>query len=440
MRNEQSNKIIYSILLLFYLFFLSFLIANQKTELVFFVLIVTAGTLLLAYNALYGMFAIFLSANIFNPSLRIGFINIYAANALIIVTFIFLLLNRVTNRQSKFFHSNLELPLVIFVIISVLSIRQDTISVQAKRIMAYGIFMLSYIVTVNIISTKKELVKLLNYIFIASIPGALYVLYTFVFSPFRGAALRGYGAFVNPNAYGIYGLVLLPVIIYWGIYKKNPFYFFSTIIIGAAFVSTISRAAIFSLFFSFVLVNTFFKKNYWYFIFSLLLFIAIIFYPPVNERVQNILNFTDTSLLARVTLWYDAISQFKSVPFAGLGSGNFFGSALPYDSKMFNGAFNQFLTILAENGLVGFIVYLWLTLITLFYPLKLYFNSNNEFAKNMVLGILMSILAFQGLSMAEDPLMAIMSNWAYGVLLGILYILWRFEQNESSDNFSYLRS
>ncbi|MGM0609127.1 MAG: O-antigen ligase family protein [Candidatus Muiribacteriota bacterium] len=439
LKNNLNQTFIFAFVL-FYLIFISFVIVNFDYEIVFFILIFTAGTFLLLYEPLYALIGVFFCANIFNPSLRLGFINIYASNALLIASFIFLILNRITGRGKNFFHTNAELPVFLFFIIALSTIRPDTITEQTKRILAYGVFFLSYIVSVNMLKDKKTLIKFLEIIFHISFIGSVYVLYTFIFSPFLGAALRGYGAFINPNAYGVYMLCFLPLFIYFAFKKNIIIYKFQSLIMVFGFVSTISRSAIFSLAVSFVFINVFFKRNYWYFLFSFLLFLTIIFYPPVFERVQDIATFTDQSLLARITLWKDAINQFKTSPLAGIGAGNFIGSALPYDSRPFNGAFNQFFTILAEMGVIGFFVYLWFTVIVIFYMIKGYFAIKSRFYANLILAILCSTIAFQSLSFAEDPLMAIMANWAYGIIIGIFYAIWRFELYESDDNISHIRS
>ncbi|MCK9225251.1 MAG: O-antigen ligase family protein, partial [Candidatus Muirbacterium halophilum] len=202
---------------------------------------------------------------------------------------------------------------------------------------------------------------------------------------------------------------------------------------------TLSRASIFSLMIAFIFMITLFKKNYWYFFFTLIGTIAIIFYPPVWERLISIISFKDHSLLARVTLWTDALSQFRNSPLFGIGVGNFVGSAIPYDSKSFNIAFNMFITILCENGVTGLLIYIWIWISVFYSSFTFYFKSKDEDFINLTFFVIISLIAINIMSIAEDPIVAIMANWVTGFNLSLIFIL-RSHSDKSTDNIPYISS
>jgi O-antigen ligase len=342
------------------------------------------------------------------------------------------------SKKNKLTKTPLNLPIMLFLIATILNVKFIRTSLELKRILCYMIFVLSYFISVNIINNREKLDKLLNIIYITTFIGSFYSLYTFLYRPFRGGNYRGYGMFLNPNALGEYMLLIVPIITYYAITRKNPFYKIGLLPIYMAFLSSLSRTSIAATIISFVVINTFFKRSYWYFIGSLILTVLIVLYPPVNARLTNVLNMSDHSLLARITLWGNAISDFKTSPLFGIGTGGFLGSAIPYDSKIFNSSFNMFLTILTENGIIGFLLYLWITVLIIGNSIKLYFKIKDEYIKNICLAILMSAIAFQILSMAEDPTVAIMANWAFGIIIGILYAIWSDYNYENLNNFSYV--
>ncbi|PLX16139.1 MAG: hypothetical protein C0601_10975 [Candidatus Muiribacterium halophilum] len=418
---ENKSAIFIFIFLLIFGALISFLMVDQNYESAFFVIIIFASVLLLSFSLLYGLVGIFLMANLFNPSLKIGFINIYASNALIIVTFFLLFINILTSKRKKLIHTSIELPFTLFAIYALSTLRPSTLPGQSKRIMAYLLFVCAYFITVNLLTNRKKIDYLNKVIFFSSSLGSIYVLYTFFFRPFRGSNLRGYGMFGNPNAFGEYMLVLFPLLVFFSLNKRNFLLKACLMISFMGFISSISRTAISSLLVSFVLINVFFKRNYLYFITSIIVIIAILAYPPVYERFVGVINLTDTSILSRVTLWKDAWSQFKANTLLGIGVGNFIGSAIPYDSKPFNNAFNMYLTILVEMGVIGFFLYLWFWIILFRDMIKSYYTKISVSEKNFVLTVITSCFAFQFLSLAEDPLIAIMANWTIGVVVGIFY-------------------
>ena len=437
--NEIKNKFILTAFLILFCIITSYLIVFIDYEVGLFFIIVISGTCLLLFDPIYALYGVFFTANIFNPSIRISFVNIYASNALIILAFVFLVFNKLIGKKKKLLYSTIDLPMIFFIIYIFSSIKLNSISIQSKRVMAYVVFSLMYFVSLNILDSREKIMKMLRVILFSSFAGSLIIIYTFYFSRFRGSDLRGFGNFGNPNAAGQYLISVIPFLFYFVINKKNPIYKIMFFFISFSLMLTLSRASIFSLMISFVFMVTIFKKNYWYFLFAVICSAGVIFYPPVWERLLNIINLKDNSLLARITLWGDALSQFADSPLFGIGVGKFMGSALPYDSKTFNIAFNMFITILTENGVTGLLLYLWIWAGVFFSSFRFYFNSVDIDFSKLSFFVIISLIAINIMSLAEDPIVAIMANWVTGFNFALIFLL-RSYSIENPDNISHISS
>ena len=71
------------------------------------------------------------------------------------------------------------------------------------------------------------------------------------------------------------------------------------------------------------------------------------------------------SIEGRSNVWEQSIQMVKEHPFFGVGSNNFTLAYLPYksqqdDARFIDSAFNTFLQILIEKGIVGFLAYSFL--------------------------------------------------------------------------------
>lgn len=403
----------------------SYLLVFVSYKAAFSLIIIFASSLLLSYNPRLGFILIFASANLYNPSLRIGFINIYLSNALILVTGVFFVFHYFLLGSKPLNHTPVELPIMLFFILAITTIRPATIDNQLKRIMAYGIFTTSYFLTVNLIRNKEHIWVLLKGIYFTTLAGSFYTIYTFMMSPFRGKTFRGYGAFINPNTLGHYMVIVLPLLAVYLIYRKKTVLYIGMIPIVLSFLSSISRTAILSLFLSVVFYNLLFKRNYWYFLGLFLFSVAILFVPAVNSRFLSVITLHDTSVLARIAIWKDAIRQFSQSPFYGVGVGNFFGSAVPYDSKIFNNAFNMFMTVLVEMGAVGILIYIYFWAEIFKYVFKMAKNSTDNLFKSLSKATFVVIISFHLISFSEDPLIAILSNWVIGVSIGLFFSIWK---------------
>ncbi|MBW4552691.1 MAG: IctB family putative bicarbonate transporter [Aphanocapsa sp. GSE-SYN-MK-11-07L] len=101
-----------------------------------------------------------------------------------------------------------------------------------------------------------------------------------------------------------------------------------------------------------------------------ILLLAILFVPPVRDRVTSIFaDRKDSSNNFRINVWAAVHEMIRDRPILGIGPGNTaFNQIYPlFQRPGFTalGAYSVYLELLVETGFVGFSAFLWLILVTL---------------------------------------------------------------------------
>ena len=102
---------------------------------------------------------------------------------------------------------------------------------------------------------------------------------------------------------------------------------------------------------------------------AILFLLAVLFVEPVRERVLSIFaGRGDSSNNFRINVWMAVIEMIKDRPVIGIGPGNSaFNKVYPlYQRPNFTAlsAYSVFLEIAVETGLIGFVCFLWLLIVT----------------------------------------------------------------------------
>jgi len=122
-------------------------------------------------------------------------------------------------------------------------------------------------------------------------------------------------------------------------------------------------------------------------------------YTNVVERVKTI-GFDESASSGRTKLWKHAIDYFKNHSIFGSGYGNWKLASIPYDKidlatfTMSYHVHNDFIEILTETGLFGFIFYVFMFLFLLFYIVKSVKNSKNKSTKTVSFFIFLSLIGY----------------------------------------------
>lgn len=130
----------------------------------------------------------------------------------------------------------------------------------------------------------------------------------------------------------------------------------------------------------------------------------------VKTRIENSFKLSDTSTLSRFKLWGKTTRLIEENPVFGVGSGNWKIEILKYDVvRYYNGwivprrVHNDYLTVLSETGIFGFIVYLSLFGFILFYLLSTIRKAEKDDDKVFALVLFSATIGYLCLSFFSFP-------------------------------------
>lgn len=256
-------------------------------------------------------------------------------------------------------------------------------------IITYLSFPILYFITINLITGKDNIVKILKIIVTIGFLVSVYAILQFLgvqISGFKESVIeRSFSSLGNPISLGGYLATILPIYFYFLLNNKNKkftaLYVFFTFTVLFALFSTYSRGAIIStlagiLIFLFLVK---FKKIPYFIIPLILSFLFFILSEKIllvkkqnfnlTSRVITITNKKDPSIKARVSTYKSSLNIIKKYPL-GIGPGNFtylfpkyreIGhlKALGRDVTTATETHNFFLTIATSFGFAGLLSFLF---------------------------------------------------------------------------------
>ncbi|MBI1982228.1 MAG: O-antigen ligase family protein, partial [Candidatus Levybacteria bacterium] len=187
--------------------------------------------------------------------------------------------------------------------------------------------------------------------------------------------LRPYGTFPHPNVLGGYLIIAMVMVmsnVKCQMSNVKRALLFSALVVGTgALILTMSRIAILLwlavvLFTSLKKLQENFKKRRglaFLFLLPMALIFAVSFFFPLKARLFGI-NLADEPVVERIALMKTSLLMIKDHPFFGVGLNNFLVNLPSYLEKpvdIFNlqPVHNIYLLIAAENGIPGFVFFLW---------------------------------------------------------------------------------
>lgn len=276
----------------------------------------------------------------------------------------------------------------------------------------------------------------------------------------RSLAYRGISGSINIIAYTL--LMKLPFIYYFAYMNKRKFiYFLYSILISFAVIGILeTRSAILCLivisglcFFFFIKYEGF-NKNYKKALSTILLPIIIsILFSNIQSRVFNSVNVQDRletltrlqgddSLNERIRYSLHALSSIKKNPILGIGIGNWELVSIDYDKEDIVSyvvpyhVHNDYLELIAETGIPGFLLYYGAIFIVLFKLLKpLLFKSkiNRDEFINCVIAL--SIIVYLIDATFNFPFARTMQQMSLIFLISLAIVLNNFSLKYSKFNF-----
>jgi O-antigen ligase len=162
------------------------------------------------------------------------------------------------------------------------------------------------------------------------------------------------------------------------------------------------------------------------------------------------------STYQRYWLYKSAIRVFLDHPITGVGQRNFvkvYGSYIPEqmrspdalrkDGTVYTGwphAHNLYLSLLATEGVLGFVTFAWLIVTAIRLAWRSYRDRNDAFLRGLALGILTAIVAFLTMGLFDENLRdseGIMPLW---FLMGALWAIHRLGRDANAEQPATLRA
>ncbi|HAN09983.1 MAG TPA: hypothetical protein DCP90_05135 [Clostridiales bacterium] len=266
-------------------------------------------------------------------------------------------------------------------------------------------------ICIQILEKKQDYINIITAIIISNVTISLYGLYQFfIEKPIKtewvdatvnpDLQVRAYSVLGNPNILSQYLLLALPIGIMFMMYKKKLWHksilaVFNIVILVCLLV-TYSRASLLGLIVSLLTIGILNYTQALILMIPVAIIALIIFAPRVLERLLTSFNTKDTSISSRMTLWQDVIQIIKDYFLTGVGFGvaAFSGIYLFYKHQYLTAlhAHNLYLEILAETGIIGFLVFAYFVFSVIINLMKNYVQENDKFKKYIVLGILAAFL------------------------------------------------
>ncbi len=253
-----------------------------------------------------------------------------------------------------------------------------------KTVAMFLLFMLMYFVTANSLNTYKWVSKASASLVAAGALSALVGIYQNIIgfeasliwvdtAMFSDIEARVIGTFDNPNVFGEFLIIVLPIAIALFATRKGIVKYlslFSALVMGAALIFTYSRGAWLGFALAIVVFLILYDE-----IWAKIGVVGLAFSPfliqfvpsSILNRVTSIGNIADTSTSYRVSIWRGTLRMLEHFWPSGIGSGSAaFLSVYPAyalsGASYAQHAHNLYLQIASELGIVGICVFLCLVL------------------------------------------------------------------------------
>lgn len=325
-------------------------------------------------NSIFAKPMIWLSITVF----AVPFVSTMMSLLLLICTALSLFLKVAINKnfKLKYFKTNAWV-LMFALVIGICAV--TSISLEESRNIALLMiaFVLSYFVVINTIENEKQF-KFILYIFsIAAVITAFYGLYQYMFGDlysqawldkemFEDIKMRVYSTFENPNVYGEYLILAIPIIagLLWtekGIFKKL-FWLGSLGVTMLALALTFSRGCWLGIILAIGLLAIMIDRRFILLGIVVLLFLPFVLPESIINRFLSIGNMGDSSTSYRVYIWMGTLAMLADYWFSGIGLGiTSFNTIYPiysYNNISAPHSHNLYLQLVVEFGIVGLIVFL----------------------------------------------------------------------------------
>jgi len=411
---------------------------------------------------------------IFNPVKTLVFA------LLVIIGLVFWGFNVLKKEEFKIISNPLNLPILSFIIICVLSLLwSDSPFVSLKELPLFLSGPLLYFIIVNNIFDERQINRIIGaMLIIGSLFGIYGILqYNGIDFPFWiGNYGRGkvFGLFGNAGYFAEYLILPLPIAISLFLVSKNKIVkislFIGILAMGSTIALTFTRTSYLALGISFIFMfflfltsrgKSFFEENKKIFIVILIavvLIVSLFVIPtPLSEKgtvISKIIERasvaqlgSDFAIVRRIATWKYTTLMIKDRPWFGSGIGTFKYNTLKYQAKFLDRgenrslypygiaekAHNEYLQIWAELGIIGLLIFIWIIFSYFNYGLKILKRVKDKYKQGIMIGLMGSVMAFLIDSLFWFPLHHSFTTFLFWLSLGFLIVMGLKEKTEAKE-------
>ena len=298
--------------------------------------------------------------------------------AMILFTGVTLGLKLLTTPNMKLKYSKVNVWLLIFIlIVGITAFTSISLEESLNIALVMIAFAFSYFIIINTIENKKQFKSLLYLFVIAAALSAVYGIYQYIFGDvysqawldaemFEDIKMRVYSTFENPNVYGEYLILAIPIAVslFWtekGFWKK-AFLLGIVAITTLAMVLTFSRGCWLGILLALAILAVIIDRRF--IILGLIGLMCLPFVLPdtIIQRFTSIGDMSDSSTSYRVYIWMGSLAMLKDYWFSGVGLGETsFNTIYPlysYNNIQAPHSHNLYLQIVSQFGILGLIMFL----------------------------------------------------------------------------------
>ncbi|MDH3627304.1 MAG: O-antigen ligase family protein [Acidobacteriota bacterium] len=307
-----------------------------------------------------------------------------------------LVLIRFLIQKRKLILGNIFLPIFFLGILIVVSLTftQDT-AITFSMLRKWGFNFVFYMMLTNLVTRFRDLKLAVWAVLLVASVNALAGIYFFLTA--SGSSFRTSGLVENANEFGTLAALAVPLALYHFIYRKDPgrwFHFLLCFVLFGGVVTSVSRGALISLVVVFVFIAIVERRRM--LPISLVLICAIALGPFLPSYFYKRIETLDSGIAGTVVLRNESeltvrghynkglIKIWLAHPMLGIGIGNFghyfveeeFNTGQRASKKV--AAHNLYLQTLAEMGVVGFVMLIWLLTVTMRNAVKAWQRSRDN--------------------------------------------------------------